>query len=80
MLCIAERKVKKGALALKLDISKAYNRVEWTFLKGMIDKLGFPELWTDHIMVIFFHLGSSVKDTFYPFIYFYYVKRGSRLC
>ena len=37
------KKGKKGALALKLDISKAHDRVEWPFLKGMMTKLGFSQ-------------------------------------
>ena len=41
---------KKGALALKLDVSKAYDRVEWGFLKGMMIKLGFPEVWVERVM------------------------------
>ena len=41
---------KKGALALKLDVSKAYDRVEWGFLKGTMIKLGFLEVWVDRVM------------------------------
>ena len=50
MPCIAGGRVKKGALALKLDISKAYDRIEWSFLKGMMIKLGFPQGWIDRVM------------------------------
>jgi hypothetical protein len=35
---------------IKLDMSKAYDRVEWTFLKGMLLKLGFKKNWVDLIM------------------------------
>ena len=38
-------KKKKGSLALKLDISKAYDLVEWAFLQGFMTKLSFPEKW-----------------------------------
>ena len=41
----SRKKGRKGFLALKLDISKAYDRVEWPFLKGIITKLGFLEVW-----------------------------------
>ncbi|PNX70899.1 ribonuclease H, partial [Trifolium pratense] len=36
---------KKGAAALKLDISKAYDRINWDFLKDMMAKLGFSQKW-----------------------------------
>jgi hypothetical protein len=37
---------KSGKLcAYKLDLSKAYDRVEWTFLKGTMRKMGFAEKW-----------------------------------
>ena len=36
---------KDGYMALKLDMSKAYNLVEWVFLDGIMRKLGFNEKW-----------------------------------
>lgn len=41
---------KKGLVALKLDISKAYDRVEWDFVKCTMHKLGFSEKWVSLIM------------------------------
>ena len=31
-------------------MSKTYDRVEWSFLKGMMIKLGFLEVWVDRVM------------------------------
>ncbi|KAL9669643.1 hypothetical protein QQ045_007190 [Rhodiola kirilowii] len=41
---------KMGYFALKLDISKAYDRVEWDFLEVLMQRLGFPEEWNSKVM------------------------------
>ncbi len=37
-------------MAMKLDMSKAYNRVKWPFLKVAMTKMGFARRWIDLIM------------------------------
>ena len=37
-------------VALKLDMSKAYNHVEWEFLRRMLCKLGFNHGWVEIMM------------------------------
>lgn len=34
-------------MALKVDISKAYDRVEWVFLRAMMLKMSFTEEWVN---------------------------------
>ena len=41
---------KVGEMALKLDMSKTYDRVEWRCLDKIMEKLGFSEKWRSLIM------------------------------
>jgi len=41
---------KEGFMALKLDMSKAYDRIEWGFLEAILYKLGFAPRWIQLLM------------------------------
>ncbi|XP_057452723.1 uncharacterized protein LOC130744566 [Lotus japonicus] len=41
---------RNGMMALKLDMSKAYDRVEWPFLRSILTHMGFPMHWFNLIM------------------------------
>jgi ribonuclease HI len=67
-----EKRPGKEYCAYKLDLSKAYNRVDWGFLKQVMMKLGFARQWVQWIMSCVTSVRYSVKfngallDSFAP--------------
>jgi hypothetical protein len=62
----------KNYCAYKLDLSKAYDRVDWDFLKKAMQRLGFAHRWIDWIMACVTTVSYQVKfngtllDSFSP--------------
>ncbi|KAK2655074.1 hypothetical protein Ddye_008126 [Dipteronia dyeriana] len=53
-------KRKHGSMAIKLDMSKVYDRVEWTLVEQMMRQLGFSERWINLVI----HCISFVSYSF----------------
>ena len=68
----SRRRGSEGLAAIKLDMSKAYDRVEWPFLEKMMRKLGFQERWINLIMQCVTTVCYRIKvngeytDSFFP--------------
>lgn len=57
--------------AYKLDLAKAYDRVDWSFLEGVLVKTGFNSKWTNWVMQCVKSVRYSVRcngDLLEPFV------------
>jgi len=48
---LKKKKGKKETMALKLDMSKAYDRIEWPFMHQVLTTMGYPTKMVDLIMM-----------------------------
>ncbi|GAU45652.1 hypothetical protein TSUD_400890 [Trifolium subterraneum] len=51
---------RRGELALKIDISKAYDKVDWGFFRGVMTKMGFSDVWIRWVMMCVSSVNYSV--------------------
>ena len=63
---------KIGIMAIKIDLEKAYDRLEWSFIRRTLQHFNLPQWWIDLIMscISFSHLSILVNgektDSFAP--------------
>jgi hypothetical protein len=60
-------KGKKSYMAVELDMSKAYDHVEWSFLEAIVRRLGFAEGWISVIMCCVTSVNYSVLANGVPY-------------
>lgn len=51
---------KEGVAGLKIDISKAYDCLEWVFIRSMMVKFCFSEVWIESLMNFIMHNGEEL--------------------
>lgn len=63
---------KAGFFSLKTNVTKAYDRIEWKFLEGMLRAFGFPDKWVQLVMQCVssvryrIKINGSLTDTVIP--------------
>ena len=47
---LKRRKEREGFMVIKIDLEKAYDRLEWSFVRIVLDHSGFPKNFSELIL------------------------------
>lgn len=64
---LKSKRGRGGLMAVKIDIEKAFHRMEWDFLLAIMLKLGFHPTWVNWILICVFSTSFSVLINGSPF-------------
>ncbi|XP_026428240.1 uncharacterized protein LOC113324120 [Papaver somniferum] len=70
MINETKKEKRGGNVALKLDISQAYDSVSWKFLFQVLQKYGFSTSWCDWLLTLFESAKMSVMINGGPSVFF----------
>ncbi|CAA7021479.1 unnamed protein product [Microthlaspi erraticum] len=58
---------KRCSMAVKTDLSKAYDRLEWSFISAVLERLGFHAKWINMILVSYaFLVNGAAQGSVHP--------------